>query len=182
MCYLRLSCEVDGAFARSMVRPCVARGFIDLAGLRSCINVSGLSLERVALRAIMDISARAFSLPDRPQAGPNGSPGFAGAGKTDPPFRFILSQTSAGKRGLCHLLSPDQCSSFVRAIRPFLRPGLRVFRGIARRGRQGWPSRSALHHVCVSRPRLDGREHGCHAHAGRDEGAVDFVTSKLRPL
>ena len=27
-------------------------------------------------------------------------------------------------------LFPDQCSSFVRAIRPFLRPGLRVFRGI----------------------------------------------------
>jgi hypothetical protein len=42
-----------------MVRPCVARGFIDLSALRSCINVSGLSLERVVLRAIMDISARA---------------------------------------------------------------------------------------------------------------------------
>ena len=27
---------------------------------RSCINVSGLRLERVVLRAIMDISARAF--------------------------------------------------------------------------------------------------------------------------
>ena len=57
-------------------------------------------------------------------------------------------------------LSPDQCSSFVRAIRPFLRPGLHVLRGIARRGRQGWPSRLALHHVGVSRPRLDGPEHG----------------------
>jgi hypothetical protein len=57
-------------------------------------------------------------------------------------------------------LSPDQCSSFVRAMRPFLRPGLRVFRGIARSGRQGWPSRLALHHVGGSRPRLDGREHG----------------------
>jgi hypothetical protein len=31
--------------------------------------------------------------------GPNGSPGFACAGKTGPPSRFILSQTSAGKRG-----------------------------------------------------------------------------------
>jgi hypothetical protein len=29
--------------------------------------------------------------------GPNGSPVFARAGKTEPPFRFILSQTSAGK-------------------------------------------------------------------------------------
>ena len=29
---------------------------------------------------------------------PFGSPVFAGAGKTDPPFRLILSQTSAGER------------------------------------------------------------------------------------
>jgi hypothetical protein len=36
---------------------------------RSCINVSGLRLERVVLRAIMDISARAFSLADRPRSG-----------------------------------------------------------------------------------------------------------------
>ncbi len=92
--------------------------------------------------------------------GPNGSPGFACAGKTGPPSRFILSQTSAGKTGLCHRSLLDQCSSFVRAMRPFLRPGLRVFRGIARRGRQGWPSRLALHHVGVSWPRLDGPEHG----------------------
>ena len=35
------------------------------------------------LRAIMDISARAISLPDRPRRGPFGSPVFAGAGKTD---------------------------------------------------------------------------------------------------
>ena len=64
------------------------------------------------------------------------------------------------KTGLCHRSLLDQCSSFVRAMRPFLRPGLRVFRGIARRGRQGWPSRLALHHVGVCRPRLDGPEHG----------------------
>jgi Carbohydrate-binding module 48 (Isoamylase N-terminal domain) len=36
-------------------------------------------------------------------------------------------------------LSSDQCSSFVRAIRSLFRPGLRVFRSIVRRGRQGWP-------------------------------------------
>ena len=50
-----------------MVRPCVARGFCRVGGERSCINVSGLRLERVLLRAIMDISARAISLTDRPQ-------------------------------------------------------------------------------------------------------------------
>jgi len=33
------------------------RLFVDLSALRSCINVSGLWLERAALRATMDISA-----------------------------------------------------------------------------------------------------------------------------
>ena len=36
-------------------------------GERSCINVSGLWLELVGLRAIMEISAPASSLADRPQ-------------------------------------------------------------------------------------------------------------------
>ena len=38
-------------------------------GLRSCINVSGLWLERAVLRAIMAISAHTFSLNCRPRAG-----------------------------------------------------------------------------------------------------------------
>src|SRR5215475_9043409 len=38
--------------------------------------------------------------------GPFGSPGFACAGKTGPPSRFILSQTSAGKRDYVIALSP----------------------------------------------------------------------------
>jgi len=33
------------------------RLFVDLSALRSCINVSGLWLERAVLRATMDISA-----------------------------------------------------------------------------------------------------------------------------
>jgi len=41
-------------------------------GVRSCINVSGLWLERVVLPAIMDISARAISLADRPRSGHSG--------------------------------------------------------------------------------------------------------------
>ena len=36
--------------------------FVDLSALRSCINVSGLCLERLVLRAIMDVSAYAVSL------------------------------------------------------------------------------------------------------------------------
>src|SRR5215470_5598758 len=50
-----------------MVRPCVARGLGRAGGERSCINVSGLWLELIALRAIMEISAPAVSLADRPQ-------------------------------------------------------------------------------------------------------------------
>ena len=52
-----------------MVRPCSQEDFFELADVRSCINVSGLRLEHVALRAIMDINARATSLPDRPRTG-----------------------------------------------------------------------------------------------------------------
>src|SRR5215475_13228416 len=33
--------------------------------------------------------------------GPCGSPGFSGAGKTEPPSRFTLSQTSAGTETAC---------------------------------------------------------------------------------
>lgn len=63
-----------------MVRPCVARGIFDLAdsGLASMYPASFWSF---LLRAIMDISAPAISLPVRPR-GPFGSPVFASAGKT----------------------------------------------------------------------------------------------------
>jgi len=50
-----------------MVRPCVARGIRRTGIERSCINVSGLSLE-LLLRTIMDISALVISLADRPQS------------------------------------------------------------------------------------------------------------------
>src|SRR5262245_44838710 len=87
----------------------------------------------------MDISARAVSLADRPQAGPFGSPGFAGAGKTGPPSRFILSQTLAGN-GTMSLLSPDQCQFLCscREAVPSSRPA-----GCAGHRAQG-PSRLAV--------------------------------------
>src|SRR5882757_7734654 len=49
-----------------MVRPCVARGFVELASavLHQCIRSL---VGAVLLRTIMDISAHAFSLADRPQ-------------------------------------------------------------------------------------------------------------------
>src|ERR1019366_3392830 len=45
----------------------------------------------------MDISARASLINGQASTGPCGSPVFASAGKTEPPSRLILSQTSAGK-------------------------------------------------------------------------------------
>ena len=51
-----------------MYGPAVRRKRVPrVGGVRSCINVSGLRLELVVLPAIMDISARAISLADRPQ-------------------------------------------------------------------------------------------------------------------
>jgi hypothetical protein len=47
--------------------------------------------------------------------GPSGSPGFTCAGKTGPPSRLILSQTSAGKRDYVIAFSLSS-SSFVRAV------------------------------------------------------------------
>ena len=126
-----------------MVRPCVARDFRRSVGFGSRINVSGLSLERV-LRAIMDLSARAFSLAVRPQVGHLGHQGSHAPGRPS----SISSQSLAdlgGETG-CDVMSslaPYRCSSFVRGMRPFLRPGVRLKSGSARRGRQGWPSRFA---------------------------------------
>src|SRR5215471_10156340 len=84
-----------------MVRPCVARGFIDLLALRSCINVSGLRLERFVLRAIMDISAPAFSLADRPRMGHLGHQGSQAPGR---PVLYFVSSSRRPRRetGLCH--------------------------------------------------------------------------------
>jgi hypothetical protein len=56
-------------------------------------------LERVLLRAIMDISAPAFSLAARPRTDHLGHQGTQAPGKTGPPSRLIVSQTSAGKTG-----------------------------------------------------------------------------------
>src|SRR3981081_3093445 len=83
---------------QGLVRPCVARGFRRSGGravLHQCI--------RLLIGACCAPShhgyQRAFGLITGPASnGPFGSPGFACAGKTDPPSRLILSQTSAGNR------------------------------------------------------------------------------------
>ena len=125
--------------------------------LRSCINVSGLSLERVVLRAIMDISAPAVSLA---RTGHLGHQGSQAPGR--PVLHFVSSSRRPRQENVDYViaLSLINVSSLVRAVRPFLRPGLQVVRGIARRGRQGWPSGCLCSSSSVCRPRLDGPEHG----------------------
>src|ERR1700738_3602276 len=143
-----------------MVRPCVARGFVELAfsGLASMYPVSDWSCfapDQYGYQRACDLISGQAS------TGPCGSPVFARAGKTDPPSLLILSQTSAGK-GIDYVIDSLlglRCS-FVRVWRPFLRPDLRVQRCAARRARQGWPSRFPCLSRRVAGPRLDGPEHG----------------------
>ena len=75
----------------------VQGGFVDLLDVRSCINVSGFRLERGELLAIMDISARAISLPDRPRTGRLGHQCSHAPGRPILHLFVSLSQTLAGK-------------------------------------------------------------------------------------
>src|ERR1700726_4897708 len=79
-----------------MVRPCVARGFVNLADavLHQCIR----PLIGACCAPGHHGYQRAFELISGPASnGPFGSPVFACAGKPDLHRRLILSQTSAGK-------------------------------------------------------------------------------------
>ena len=143
-----------------MVRPCVARGFRRSVGssvLHQCIR----PLIGACAPGHQDISARAFSLAARPQVGHLGHQFSHAPGR---PVLHLFSSSRRPRRETGYVISsslaPYRFSSFVRARRPFLRPGLQLISGAARRGRQGWPSRLA--HLClgISRPRLDGPEQG----------------------
>src|SRR5262249_37151187 len=80
-----------------MVRPCVARGLRRVGGcavLHQCIRPLIGAFE---LRAIMDISARAISLADRPERGHLGHQYSQAPERPILHLVFIVSQTSAGK-------------------------------------------------------------------------------------
>jgi hypothetical protein len=116
--------------------------------------------------------------------GPSGSPVFACAGKTDPPCRLILSQTSAGNSLWGYVIDRSlSCAVplFV-PVRPFLRPDLRLCRGAARKG----PSRLAVALDLPLAPAFPGHALTArarrHTQAGR--GVVAFLPmhSNLRSL
>src|SRR6202049_3411785 len=110
----------------------------------------------------MDISAHAFSLADRPQVGPFGSPVFACAGKTDPPSLLIPLADLGWKLliGLRHRLLLISPSSFVRAqgrsFVPARRTSIASRAGAVKAGRRAWLAGGRG----GGRARLDGTEHG----------------------
>src|SRR5260370_6161657 len=85
-----------------MVRPCVARGFVELAfsGLASMYPVSDWSC---LLRTNMDISARAISLTDRPQRGHVGHQGSHAPGR---PILHLFSFSRRPRRVRVFLSHP----------------------------------------------------------------------------
>ena len=147
------------ASVAALVRPCVARVFrrSGRCGLASMYPASAWSDSVPGhngyQRACDLISGQAST-------GPLGPPVVACAGKTD--FSIIVSSSRRPRRVVDYIIggSSFHGCSFVRAWRPFLRPGLRVQ---ARRA-QG-PSRLAVGLVlplapCCQATRLDGPEHG----------------------
>jgi hypothetical protein len=111
----------------------VCREFVALCRKLALLSAASVAIDGSKFKAV---NAR-----DKASTGPNGSPVFAYAGKTDPPSRLILSQTSAGKLRLSYVID----SSSFWAVPLFVpwRPLSRPARADAprARGRQGWPSR-----------------------------------------
>jgi hypothetical protein len=119
-------------------RPRVARRFGRAGDERSCINVSGLGSERVVLRAIMDISARTFSLADRPRSGHSGHQCSHALGR--PNLHLVSSSRRPRLEAvdrLRHRLLLKLLSSFVRARGRSFVPTLQNVDRVARRGGQG---------------------------------------------
>ena len=130
-----------------------------MCGLASMYPASRWS---ALLRAIMDISARAISLPVRPR------PGHWGHQCSHTPGRPILHFVSSSRRprrvtgvGATSSTAPHplqflcSCLAAVPSSRPALVPRRRA-QGAVKAGRRAWlASRTG-----VSRPRLDGPEHG----------------------
>jgi hypothetical protein len=129
------------------VRPCVARGFRRSGGcavLHQCIRP--LIGARCALRAIMDISARAISLPDRPRTG------HLGHRCSHAPGRPILHLVSSSRRprrvtdvGVTSSIAPHLAQFLCSCLRPAV-PSSRPTFGLEHGRDSGWSER------CLVRP------------------------------
>jgi hypothetical protein len=135
------------------------------------------------LRAIMDISARAFSLADRPRLD------HLGHQCSHAPGRPNLHLVSSSRRprletliGLRHRLLLISLSSFVRAkdrsFVPARRTSIASRAGTVKAGRRAWLAAGSG----VARLRLDPCRARREDQAGRTPASSVFVSSKARPL
>jgi len=168
-----------------MVRPRVARGMTArLAVRRSCINVSGLFVERFSAAPGHHGHARAFDLISghASQVGQNGSPGFECAGKTVPPFLAFSSRNLGRDNSTADHVIIFWCPVpwFGRAAVPSSRPAQSSRHRAQAEVETG---RRAAFGSCadLSRPRLDGAEHGCQDQAGWAAWPSSTCMSYLRP-
>jgi hypothetical protein len=143
-----------------MVRPCVARGFVDLASavLHQCIRSL---IGAVLLRTIMDISARATSLTDRPRLDHLGHQFSHAPGRPNPISSHPLADLGWKLLiGLRHRLLLISRSSFVRAkgrsFVPARRASIASRAGAVKAGRRAGLAAGSG----VARLRLDRAEHG----------------------
>ena len=157
-----------------MVRPCVARGIFDLAdiGLASMYPASFWSF---VLRAIMDISALAISLPARPQKGHLGHQ-FCQR-REDRFLHLILHSRRPRREALGFSSVRSSACSFVRSGGRSFVPTMRYHLCSARRSCQDWPSRWFHHSVRRCRPHLDEVEHDAIL---KPVGASHLVSPLLR--
>src|SRR5215467_6716052 len=119
-----------------MDRRCVAREIGEGGVIWSCANVSGLWVERIWLLAIMEVSARAILLGDKPRSGCWGHQFSHTPGRPLLHFFLSLSQTSVGNG--CATCCRCPFLLFDRAA-GFLPPRPREGEAGARRSCQGWP-------------------------------------------
>ena len=155
--------DAFGPFVTRMYGPAVRRKRFPRSGgcgLASMYPVSDWGT--LWLPTIMDISARAISLRDRPR------PGHSGHQCSHAPGRPILHLVSSSRRprretgcGTTSLIAPHlvqflcSCRGVVPSSRPVLVRRRRAQEAV-KAGRRAWLASGSG----VSRPRLDGREHG----------------------
>src|SRR5262249_33269107 len=117
-----------------MDRWCVAREIGEDGGIWSCLNVSGLWVELIGLLAIMEVTAHAILLADKPLSGCVCHQFSRAPGRPLLHFFLSLSQTSVGNWTSSRHVHGPSCFSYFCPTAPqaFSRP----------RPREGRPARA----------------------------------------